>query len=146
MNDFPYVPNQCCPHARLFCGGQPSPGQLAAFAAGGGRCVVNLRPDAELGGWDEGAAVRALGMDYVHIPVAGPADLDRDAAARLADALQRHGESHVLLHCGSGQRVAALLSLKSAWIDGLSPQQALDAGRKAGLSGMEPAVRARLGV
>lgn len=144
MNNPSFVPNQCCPEAHLFCGGQPSDEQLEAFAGAGGRCVVNLRPEAELQGWDEAATVRALDMEYVHIPVAGPGDLSREAAAKLADALQRHGDAHVMIHCASGQRVAALLSLKLAWHDDVPSAEAIARGQRAGLDRLEPAVRARL--
>ncbi|MCE5233584.1 MAG: sulfur transferase domain-containing protein [Mizugakiibacter sp.] len=140
----PFAPNQCCPHPGLLCGGQPSAGQLAAFARAGGRCVINLRPQAELGDWDEDAVVRALGLAYVHIPIDGAAALCREAARRLADALARHGAGPVLVHCGSGNRVGALVALKAAWVDGHAPAQALAAGRQAGLTGLEPAVRALL--
>ena len=87
MTEFHFVPNQCRPENRLFCGGQPTAQQLADFAREGGGCVVNLRPEAEMGGWDEGAAVRGLGMHYVHIPVAGPEDLSR---AGRVDPGRRH--------------------------------------------------------
>lgn len=144
MNDFEFAPNQCRPHPHLFCGGQPSAEQLAEFAAQGGGCVVNLRPLAEMGGWDEGAAVTALGMEYVHIPVAGPEDLQREAAETLADAMRRYDEDHLLVHCASGQRVGALVALKAGWIDELPTEQALELGKKAGLQRLEPLVRALL--
>lgn len=144
MHDFHFVPNQCRPEHRLFCGGQPTARQLADFAREGGGCVVNLRPQAEMGGWDEGATVRELGMEYVHIPVAGPDDLSREAATTLADAMRRFDEDHLMVHCASGQRVGALVALKSGWIDGLSPDEAVEAGRKAGLQRLEPVVRAKL--
>jgi uncharacterized protein (TIGR01244 family) len=144
MNSFSFVPNQSCPHPRLFCGGQPTPQQLATFASQGGSCVVNLRPAAEMGSVDERAMVCELNMEYVHIPVAGPEDLSREAATKLADAMQRFDEDHLLIHCASGQRVGALVALKSAWIDGLPLEEALTKGRAAGLERLEPVVRAKL--
>jgi uncharacterized protein (TIGR01244 family) len=144
MSDFDFVPNQCRPDNRLFCGGQPTPEQLQAFAREGGGCVVNLRPDAEMGGWDEGAAVRALDMEYVHIPVAGADDLNRDAATRLADAMKHFDADHLMVHCASGQRVGALVALKAGWVDGLSADRAIELGRQAGLERLEPVVRSKL--
>jgi len=48
-----------------------------------------------------------------------------------------------LLHCGSGNRVGALLALlKSS--QGASDEAALEYGISAGLTGLEPVVRARL--
>ena len=144
MTDFQFVPNQCRPENRLFCGGQPTAQQLAEFAREGGGCVVNLRPQAEMGGFDEGATVRELGMQYVHIPVAGPEDLSRQAATTLADAMKRFDADHLMVHCASGQRVGALVALKAGWIDGLPVDQAMEVGRKAGLERLEPVVRAQL--
>jgi Uncharacterized protein conserved in bacteria len=140
-----YLPNQCCPQARLLCGGQPSEAQLAEFAATHPHgCVINLRPTAETAGWDEGAVARKLGLAYVHIPVAGPQDLTPANAKALASALDTHADAALLIHCASGQRVAALLALKSAWIDGQNAQQAMAAGKSAGLSALGPHVEARL--
>ncbi|WP_329742435.1 beta-lactamase hydrolase domain-containing protein [Dyella sp. A6] len=143
MND--YLPNQCCPETRLLCGGQPDEQQLAAFAAEhSGGCVINLRPAAETPDWDESAVARKLGLDYVHIPVAGPQDLTRANVQTFATAVQSHGDSALLIHCASGQRVAALLALKAAWVDGCSTDQALAAGKAAGLDRMMPMVQAQL--
>ena len=144
MTEFHFVPNQCRPENRLFCGGQPTAQQLADFAREGGGCVVNLRPEAEMGGWDEGATVRGLGMHYVHIPVAGPEDLSRAAASTLADAMREFDEDHLMVHCASGQRVGALVALKAGWNDGLSADQSIEVGRKAGLQRLEPVVRSKL--
>jgi uncharacterized protein (TIGR01244 family) len=143
MNDF--VPNQCCPEARLLCGGQPSEEQLAAFAQEHpDGCVINLRPDAETGGWDEAGIVRRLGLVYVHVPVAGPQDLTRTNAEAFANALKAHCARPLLIHCASGQRVGALLALKAAWVDGCDTARALAAGRAAGLDRLEPQVQAQL--
>jgi uncharacterized protein (TIGR01244 family) len=140
-----YLPNQCCPEARLLCGGQPSEAQHADFAAANPHgCVINLRPAAETAGWDEGAIARQLGLAYVQIPVAGPQDLTPANAKALAAALGAHANAPLLIHCASGQRVAALLALKAAWVDGHGARQALAAGRSAGLSALESHVEARL--
>lgn len=140
-----YLPNQCCPNESLYCGGQPSPDQLAAFAATcPDGCIVNLRPAAEMGEWSEESLAQSLGLDYVHIPVAGPQDLSPAAVQKLAMALQQHAGKGALVHCASGQRVAALLALKAAWVDGQPADLALATGRAAGLSTLEQHVRARL--
>ena len=140
-----YLPNQRCPEPRLFCGGQPDAAQLADFAAAyPGGCVINLRPATETAGWDEAAAAERLGLAYVNIPVAGPQDLTRATAEAFAAAVEAHGDAATLIHCASGQRVAALLALKAAWVHGGCIEEGLAAGRSAGLSAMEPHVRALL--
>jgi len=140
-----YLPYQCCPDGRLLCGGQPSEAQLADFAAANPHgCVINLRPVAETAGWDEGTVVRRLGLAYVHIPVAGPQDLTQTNARALAIALDAHAGVPLLIHCASGQRIAALLALKAVWVDGQSRRQAMATGKSAGLSALEPYVEAQL--
>ncbi|NII11838.1 sulfur transferase domain-containing protein [Oleiagrimonas sp. C23AA] len=128
------------------CAGQPDPATLSIFAANGGGCVINLCPDEELPtGWDEQAVVHSLGMDYVQLPVSGSSGLTHWAAHVLAATLARHIRRPVLMHCADGQRAAALLALKSAWVDGADTCQAIEIGRGASLQQMEPAVRQLLG-
>jgi protein tyrosine phosphatase (PTP) superfamily phosphohydrolase (DUF442 family) len=105
--------------------------------------VINLRPHSELN-WDEAACSAACGLDYINIPVTTPADLDRAHATALCEALE--GDAHVLVHCGTANRVGALLALVAAWDWGHSPESALSLGRSAGLATLEPAVRVRLGL
>jgi hypothetical protein len=52
----------------------------------------------------------------------------------------------VLLHCASANRVGALLALREAWHRGAEPQAALAVGIEAGLTGLEPATREKLGL
>ncbi|MBA2077395.1 MAG: hypothetical protein BGP10_06025 [Rhodanobacter sp. 68-29] len=136
-----YLPHQCCPENRLFCGGQPDEAQLADFAAAHpGGCVINLRPASETGDWDEAAVAKRLGLAYASVPVAGPQDLTQANAAAFARALEAHRGSPMLIHCATGQRVGALLALKAAWVDGCGTADALVAGRSGGLTALEPQV------
>lgn len=135
------IPNACTPGTGLCTGGRPSPAHLARAAELGVKVVVNLCPAAESPGFDEAALVAELGMNYVNIPVAGPADLSPANVALLAAALDGHGqERRTLLHCASGNRVGAMLALKAKQIDGKSPAEALEIGRAAGLKALEPVV------
>ncbi|WP_297903306.1 sulfur transferase domain-containing protein [Metallibacterium sp.] len=126
---------------RLYCMGQPDLEDLQALARKGVRRVINLRPHSELN-WDEAACAATCGLDYINIPVATPADLDRTHATALREALQ--GDAHVLVHCATANRVGALLALVAAWDWGHSPESALELGWRAGLAALEPAVRMRL--
>lgn len=125
----------------LTVGGQPTAEQLQALADAGVVRIVNLRPNAEMS-FDEAAAVEALGMAYVHIPVAGAGDVSDANAARLSDALSDGASS--VVHCASGNRVGALFAL-AARADGMSPEEALEVGRQHGLTGLEAHVRQLLG-
>lgn len=139
MNDFLIdIPNACTPGSGLCTGGRPRPEHLAAAAQRGVKVVVNLCPPAEAADYDEAAAVTALGMRYINIPVAGPADLTLENAQHLAAALSGTGAGQrALLHCASGNRAGALLALKASYVDGKSPAEALAIGRAAGLRALE---------
>lgn len=138
------IPNCCTPGDALCTGGRPRPRDLEDAKSKGVRKVINLCPHAEDPGYDEPALVRQLGMEYVNIPVAGPTDLTRDNARRLADALEG-GDGGILVHCASGNRVGALFALKAHFLDGKPVEQALADGRAHGLKAMEPTVRQLLG-
>jgi uncharacterized protein (TIGR01244 family) len=133
------------PRPGLLTGGQPSPGDWAALKAQGVTMVVNLRPDAEMAGRNEAAEVAAAGMAYVGIPVAGADAIDADNARRLWTLLKVNG-APAFVHCASGNRAGALLALGAAQSGGMAPEAALEFGRKAGLTSLEPVVRERLGL
>lgn len=137
-------PTVSAPRPGLYTSGQPGTKAWSSLARERGiATVINLRPDAELAGRDEAAEVRAAGLDYVQIPVAGAADV----TVEKADALWRRLEQArgpVLVHCASGNRVGALLAIGAARHGGMTPAAALAFGRTAGLSGLEARVRALL--
>jgi uncharacterized protein (TIGR01244 family) len=134
------LPNACTPEDGLCTGGRPRPEHLQQAQARGVKTVINLCPPSEPCDYDEAALVRSLGMDYVNIPVAGPPDLTEANARRLGQALGAN-DGPVLLHCASGNRVGALIALKAHFVDGLGAEEAIAAGRAAGLKVLEPAVR-----
>lgn len=137
------VPNANQPAPGLLTAGQPSPQALEEAAAAGYRTVIDLRQPGEID-WDERRVVEDLGMSYVQIPVAVPDGLTVDNARRLAEALDRPDAGPILLHCGSSNRVGALIAIKAHRLDGEDLDTALELGRAAGLTKLEPAVRERL--
>jgi uncharacterized protein (TIGR01244 family) len=135
------IPNAMRPLDGILTGGQPSPEQVAEAARSGYRTIVNLRGDGETGFEWEADRVAELGMTYVQIPVEGPDGFSRENARRLADVLENPGSLPAVIHCRSGNRVGALLALHAAWYEGASPEEALDRGRRAGLTSAENVVR-----
>lgn len=132
------------PEPDLLTGGQPSRECLEAARDAGYRTVINLRPAGEFDGYDEGRVVRELGLDYVHIPVAGAGDLNAEAVASLDAVLADAQRRPALIHCGSGNRVGALIAMEARLKRGLSVDQALACGDAAGLMALRDAVRAKL--
>ncbi len=139
------VKNGKMPLAGLLTGGQPSDEQLAALRDAGFATVINLRMPSERGTKGEAEKVAELGMTYVAIPVDGKAGLTEENATALAAALDEAARP-ALLHCGSGNRVGALLALKAFWLDGASAEEALEVGIAGGVTRLEPTVRELLGL
>ncbi len=122
--------------------GQPSAEALAVFRDSGYTAVIDLRGPDEDRGFDEQAAVESLGMRYIALPISGRDAISYDSARQL-DRLIEAQEGPVLVHCGSANRVGALLAL-SASMDGADDEAALAAGKEGGLTKLETVVRERL--
>lgn len=124
-------------------GGRITAADLPALQAAGITRVIDLTLDAETPDFDEAAAVRAAGLRYDNLPIAGPIDLDREAVRKF-DALLAGVDGPTLVHCASGNRVGALIALRAAWLHGADEEAAIAEGRRWGLTGLEPIVRERL--
>lgn len=133
------VPNGRMPFEGVLTGGQPTQAQLEKLADLGYGTVINMRMPGEEGSTDP-AAVEALGMAYVSIPLPGAAGITEENARKLAEALDE-AEHPVLIHCASGNRIGAILGMKAWAVDGRSPQEALEIARSAGITRLEPALR-----
>ncbi|MDH3403738.1 MAG: sulfur transferase domain-containing protein [Acidobacteriota bacterium] len=134
------LPNGAEPFPGILTGGQPTREQLDEASSLGIRTVINLRTPGES---DIGQAdVEARGMTYVAIPIAGDGLTAANAAA-FAAALDA-AERPAIVHCGSGNRVGALFALAAYYQDGADPEAAIELGKKAGLTRLEPAVREHL--
>ena len=118
--------------------GQPDEAALEVFADSGYVAVIDMRTAGEDRGFDEPAAVAGLGMEYVAFPIGGD-DITLDKAQEL-DALLAQYDEPVLLHCGSGNRVGALLALRDFLASG-DAEQALQTGKDGGLTRLEGKVR-----
>jgi protein tyrosine phosphatase (PTP) superfamily phosphohydrolase (DUF442 family) len=107
------------------------------FAKSGYVAVIDLRTAGESRGLDESTVVEDLDMDYVSLPI-GPDGISFENA-RTLDELIKGYEDPVLVHCGSSNRVGALLALRAS-LDGADDEAALAAGREGGLTRLEPTV------
>ena len=96
----------------LATSGQPTEEQLRAIAAAGYDVVVNLalHNDPRYSLQDEAASAKALGLDYVHIPVQFGAPTYGDLLA-FFDAMDRTAGRRVWVHCAANMRVTAFLGL-----------------------------------
>ena len=92
--------------------GQPREDQLAAIAAAGYDVVINLalHDDPRYSLRDEASSVRALGMDYVHIPVQFSAPTTSDLT-QFFEVMDRSKDRRTWVHCAANMRVTAFLGL-----------------------------------
>ncbi|MFQ5537577.1 MAG: hypothetical protein ACE5GJ_09020 [Gemmatimonadota bacterium] len=127
--------------------GQVTPEQFDALAKAGYKTFVSLRLPTERGaGWEEEHAPE-VGVSFVRIPIGGPDDLTEEAARRLDRVLKEaEEEGGAVVYCGSSNRVGALMALRARWVEGKSPEEALELGKKAGMTRLEPEVRRLLGL
>ena len=123
--------------------GQPDQAALAVFSENGYVAIIDMRGEREDRGMDEKAVVESLGMDYVLLPIASEDDISFENAKKLDDLLAAY-DGPVLIHCGSGNRVGALLALRQS-MNGADDEAAIEYGKQGGLTGLEPVVQKRLG-
>jgi uncharacterized protein (TIGR01244 family) len=91
--------------------GQPTQAQFSELRDAGYEAVINLAPDGlDTSLPDEAALVRALGMEYHHIPVqwTEPRRTQLDEFSALMDRLAGR---RVLIHCQGNYRVTAFYAL-----------------------------------
>lgn len=112
---------------------QMEPGQMAEAAARGFRMIINNRPDGEAPGQPTSLemeqAVRAAGLDYVHIPVRGGPTPDQVEQQRAAVA---SADGPVLAFCRSGTRSIVTWSIGQALAGAQTRQELLDQAAAAG--------------
>ncbi len=122
--------------------GQPDEQALAVFVDAGYVAVIDFRGDGEDRGMDEAAVAKRLGLTYIALPIASPVAVNFENAQKLEQILDDL-DGPALLHCGSGNRVGALLALMKSG-QGMSDQAAMEYGASAGLTGLAPVVKTRL--
>jgi protein tyrosine phosphatase (PTP) superfamily phosphohydrolase (DUF442 family) len=121
---------------------QPAAADLGLARARGVRTVISLRRADEPVGYDEPAEAERIGLDYVPLPWLAPDDLT-DELFGEARRLLRDTPRPLLLHCGSGNRVAAVWLPWRVLDDGAPLEVALAEAREIGLASPEYERRAR---
>ena len=120
--------------------GQPTEEALKIFAESGYVAVIDLRTAEEDRGMDdEPGAVEAAGMSYVSLPVAGANGITFENSSRLDEYLASF-DGPIVVHCGSGNRVGALLALRQSQ-KGADDDTAVAYGKEGGLTRLELKVR-----
>jgi uncharacterized protein (TIGR01244 family) len=120
---------------RIIFSGQPTEDDLRAFAALGGKVVINSRSQKEMDRlkFDEAALCEELGLVYAHIPVSS-SKLTAAEPFGLSLVLAENQDSQVLMHCGSGSRSTTLYTLQLITTGQMNKDQAIDHAHELGLS------------
>lgn len=140
------VRNARQPLPHLVTGGQLTEAQLDGLTDAGFKTFISLRlPDEDGAGWEEAYAT-TRNVSFARLPVPGAGGLTRETVEALDGLLDAAGDEPAVLYCGSGNRVGALLALRAFWLDGASAEDALELGRAAGMTRLEPTVAELLGV
>lgn len=117
----------------LWIGSQPDEKALEIAEKRGIRLVINLREPSEYD-WPEQQAVERLGMEYRSIPVSGSVPFSRDAFERIGEEIDKHPNEEVLVHCSSANRAAGWLATRLVLHDGIPVADAIEVGRRAGIT------------
>lgn len=124
-------------------GAQPSEDQLAELARGGFKTVVNLRtpgePEQPLPPDAEGEKVRALGMEYLHIPVSTK-DMRTEQVDEFREKLAALPKP-AFVHCHRGKRAGAFVMMGVAVEHGMTGDQTLRQAEQMGFECDQPALK-----
>ena len=130
------VTNASEPLPGVVTGGQPQVSHLNALHAAGCQLVLDLRDPMEPQPFGP-EAVRALGMEYVNVPVSGSTHTD-DTLARIRAAVQSAaGTRKMFFYCNSGNRVGATLIPYLMLDAGMDEETAIETAMKVGMRSAE---------
>jgi uncharacterized protein (TIGR01244 family) len=139
------APNSTSYASKVYFAGQPEAADFAEYAKLGVKVVINLRTPAEMEkvNFDEAEAAKAAGLEYLNVPFGSTPATDADLA-RIFPYLAKAGESKVMMHCASSNRVGFVWSMFRGTAEGLGVEEAIAEGKQAGLKGLEKAAREKL--
>jgi len=136
LDAFAGLPNAAEPVAGWVTGGQPTEQQLKAFKAAGGEVVLDSRDPMEPRGFDEPAAARAAGLEYIVVPIVHGA-VTTDTMKQMYATVKKLEGRKALLHCSSGNRTSAALIPYLIIDKKMEQDDAVDTAMRGGLRSAE---------
>lgn len=130
------ITNACEVLPDIITGGQPTAEQLERYKAAGGGVVLDVRDPMEQRPFDEAAHVRALGLDYVNVPISPGATSD-EKMERILHTLRASRGRQLFFHCGSGNRVGGPMIAYLMLDEKLSEEDAVEQAMRIGLRSPE---------
>ena len=125
----------------IFFAGQVDEQGLERAKEAGVSVVLNLRDPSELN-WDEQAAVEKLGMQYKNVPVTG-SSFSPEAFSAIEQLVADFKDDGILIHCGSSNRVGGWLTTHLVKSHGMPLEEAIEIGKRAGMTSSSIEKRAR---
>ena len=119
--DMPAIPKFLQVSPQFCTGAQPRLEAFTKLKADGIKAVLNLRQPSEHRAADEQAAV----------VYANPTDADADQFLKITDDAANRP---MFIHCTAAIRVGAFWAIRRAVRDGLTPDAALEEGRRVGMT------------
>lgn len=119
----------------IACGGSTRPEAIQEIRKMGFKSVINLRLASEEGAQveEEGAAVKAAGMNYVHLPFNAQAP-DPNLIDNFIAAVTLPANQPAYVHCAAGGRAASLWMVKRVLADHWDEARALAEANALGLN------------
>jgi len=119
----------------IACGGATKPEAIREIAKMGFKSVINVRLASEAGAQveEEGEAVKAAGMKYVHLPFDAQ-NPDAHLIDNFIAAVTAPANQPAYIHCAAGGRAASLWMIKRVLADGWDEQRALTEANALGLN------------
>jgi len=124
----------------IFLAGQPTAEDFQEFKKRGVKSVLNLRTKEELD-FDEAKTIKNLGLEYHHVPIAGPESLTDENFDKLRKLLNEKEQRPMVLHCTAANRVGAVWLAHRVLDGGLTYDAALAEAKTVGLK--TPALEAK---
>jgi len=136
--------NPKMPTEKIITGGQPTVADVEKLKAAGVKLIINMRGANERDQSDIKAAAAAAGMRYLNIPITSNNAISAESAKLLDEALASEKDGKVFTHCGSGNRVGAIMALRAYHVEGKTAEEAIAFGKSAGLTRLEGVVKEKL--
>lgn len=133
--DIPGISTFAQVETTIACGGSTKPEAIREIANMGFKSVINLRLASEQGAQveEEGTAVKAAGMRYVHLPFDAQ-NPDAHLIDNFIAAVTAPANQPAYVHCAAGGRAASLWMVKRVLADGWDEQRALTEANALGLN------------
>jgi uncharacterized protein (TIGR01244 family) len=123
--DVPGIQNFNQIDAVFACGGATDAAGVANLKKQGFASIISFRLPTEQGVAEEEAAIKTIGIKYVHLPLNG-AMPDPKVADQFLLAVSDKSNQPAYIHCGGGGRAATMWMLKRVLKDGWSTERAAE--------------------